>query len=290
MFENEKSSILERETDKLAVISVDFSSTKVADVMTNIPDDFPSNTPDSCGAILLFHTDTNEIYGLGCFRHNPVLCDYLTEDGSAFQKQIDTAIGGRIVDTDILLKDAIIEVLKFKFLLGLRFDEINQEMFEAKNIILSLISAIEHIDGWSSDICAHTNNWISKEGEPEHMCFLTAIKHIRCSSHDLNLVVNNLGRIIEYGKENGVSTRNVSDFHTFPFILTMNQAVNNETIMMTELEKAIDAHSKGINVVVNDLCLAIFKDNRSYEKHEECSELILDPVETGIHTTTNIAP
>ena len=82
---------------------------------THSNDWLPPNEPDGLGVILVFHTEKNN-YVLGGIRENSALKNKLAEDGSKFPPQISTSVGGRLDNPEQPIKDAAMNILKYRIL------------------------------------------------------------------------------------------------------------------------------------------------------------------------------
>ena len=82
---------------------------------TQSQDWLPPNEPDGLGVILVFHTEKNN-YVLGGIRENIALKNKFAEDGSKFPPQISTSVGGRLDNPEQPIKDAAMNILKYRIL------------------------------------------------------------------------------------------------------------------------------------------------------------------------------
>ncbi|MDI9819917.1 MULTISPECIES: hypothetical protein [unclassified Legionella] len=267
--------IVKRGTDILTTVEVEnIEKTSANEIAANIAN-FPAYKPDGCGAILLFHTPDHQIHGLGGLRANPALKDKLTSDETRFPPQVNTTIGGRLIDPEKPLQESIMNAIKYKMFFDANTPG-NSPIYKEQQIIKSLITTIETSAGWASDVCVHTDSWKNDDTSVGTMCFLTGIKHINCSNEDLREIENALQTIMDYKKSQGEQPRNLSDFKFYPFINTMKNATSGYLIERTELEKAEIAHKNKAFVTFNDLCLETFRVNGSYAKGQNgCAELSL---------------
>lgn len=280
--------IVKRGTDILTTIEVESLEKTTADEIVTTASqhpEIPAYKPDGCGAILLFHTPDHKIHGLGGLRDNPALKDKLTSEGTPFRSQVNTTIGGRLFDPTICLRDSILNAIKYKMF----FDHDTPEessTYQAQIIIKSLVAAIAVDNGWSKDLCIHTDKWENNDGSFSTMCFLTGIKHINCTYEELETIENALKTIMDVKQSQGEQPRNLSNFKFYPFINTMKNATAEYLIQRTELEKAEIAHHNNAFVTFNDLCLETFRINGTYTKEHNSSPELSLPIVTSAAVNT----
>lgn len=272
--------IVKRGNDILTTLEVENTAKTTADEIiasASNSSEVPAYKPDGCGAILLFHTPDHKIHGLGGLRDNPALKNQLTSDGISFPSQVNTTIGGRLFDPTIPLQQSIMNAIKYKMFVDPNVS-IDSPVYEAQQVIQSLIKTIEDLKGWNSDICVHTDHWENDDKSVGTMCFLTGIKHINCTEEDLEKIENALKTIMDYKQSKGEQARNLSNFKFYPFLNTMKNATADYLIKRTEVEKAEIAYQNKAFVTFNDLCLETFRANGTYTKeHNASSELALKP-------------
>lgn len=282
-----ESHMVQRGTDILITVDVENAANTTAnEIVTKATSDnsaFPAYKPDGCGAILLFHTPNHEIYGLGGLRDNPALKEHLSIDGTPFQSRVNTTIGGRLFDSEIPLRESIMKAIKYKMFFNADIAE-NSPIYEAQQVIKSLIVAIEASEGWNTDVCVHTDRWENNDKSIGTMCFLTGIKHINCTDDELKKIEEALKVIMDYKQSQGEQSRNLSNFKFYPFINTMKNATAEYLIKRTELEKAEKADQNKAFVTFNDLCLETFRANGTYTKMgNRISELSLTVTTSAVN-------
>jgi hypothetical protein len=260
--------MINRGNDMLTTVPVDHvAKTTAKDIATSASKhtEVPQYTPDGCGVILLFHTPDHQIHGLGGLRDNPALKNSTTVNGTPFPAQVNTTIGGRLFDSSLTLLDSVLNAVKYKMFFDPEVTE-QSPIYEAQQVIKSLIKAIEASEGWGQEVCVHTDRWTNEDKSIGTMCFLTAIKHINCTDEDLKKITTALNTIMEYKLSKGELPRNITNFGFYPFINTMKNATAEYMIKHTELEKAEIAYKNNAFVTFNDLCLETFRENNAFAK------------------------
>ena len=161
-------------------------------------------------------------------------------------------------------------------------------IYEAQQVIKSLIASLEKPEGWSKDVCVHTDYWENQDQSIGTMCFLTQMKHIHCTNDDLKTIEKALKTIMDYKTSQNENPRNISNFNVYPFLQTMKTATVEFMIKHTEIEKAEIAIKNKALVTFNDLCLETFRANSSYTDFSNgISELSLAIVKS-VNTLTNV--
>lgn len=107
------------------------------------------------------------------------------------------------------------------------------------------------------------------------MCYLTAIKHIRCEHEDLNKIEEALQTMMRIKKEKGTNVRALSNFKFVPLQPIIDNSL--ETYLESETDKAKNAYQKyGNNIAVtfNDLAVATLAKNDAFSS-DKCVDLTL---------------
>lgn len=258
---------ISRGTDKLTVVEVPDVSKVTADQISEaaaVQPEFPRYKPDGAGAILAFHTEGG-VFVLGGIRNNPALAEKFTKDGKKFPQQINSTIGGRLENPNSPLKDSMLNAIKVKMFLDSDIPE-GQKGFEAQQTLKDLFKTIETNKDWEKNICVHTDRWINKDQSEGTMCYLTGIKHIKCSNADLEKIDTALQVVMEIKKSSGVAPKTLSEFkfvHLQPIIKN-----SLATHLQDEITKASEAYAQYGNIVAvtfNDLAMATLAKNGAFK-------------------------
>lgn len=260
-------SVVQRRTDILTVVEINdiskITPNEISATAAKQPN-VPNYKPDGAGATLVFHTESG-VFVLGGVRSNPALEKELTKENTAFPQQINSTIGGYLANPEISLKDAILDAIKNKMFLKVALTEYAQG-FEAQQILKELNKTIENNDGWEEKVCVHTDQWTNKDDTKGTMCYLTAIKHIKCSDSELGKIDEALQTTMTIKKAEGVNARALSAFKFVP----LNPVVENSlaTHLDDEITKAIKAYENfgnGVVVTFNDLAVATLVKNGAFQ-------------------------
>lgn len=258
--------VVQRRTDILTVLEVNDFSVKASEISAKAAEQpsVPHYKPDGAGAILVFHTESDN-FVLGGVRSNPALAATLTTEDKPYPQQINLTIGGYLANSELPLIDAIIHTIKNKMFLTSDLEE-GASGFDAQQTLKKLCAVLESQEGWEEKICVHTDKWINNDTTEGTMCFLTAIKHIQCSNTDLAQINNALQTIMAVKKAEGVNLRTLSEFKFVPLEPVISNSLS--TYLEDEVTKAKAAYEKfgnTIAVTFNDLAVATLKKNDAFE-------------------------
>lgn len=257
--------VLSRGSDIMTVLSgqVDAlqSASSLCDLAKESSPHFPSYPPDGAGAIVVIHTERGN-FVLGSVRANPCLESMLALNGRPYPSQIDTCLGGRLLNPETSLRSAILSSARPKVLR----ENLVLETPEARRVqgqLSQLLDAIEADAGWEPRICIHTDTWKDREGNEKTMCFLTAVKHLQCTEADRNALEQAF-------KSNAMlpstSGREPIAFGFAPLDgVTANALDTYAADEVTKAVRAWEAHGDTVTVVFNDLATAALKKNRAFE-------------------------
>lgn len=269
----QKKVVTTRGSDILAITNakVNMSLDEINSLTVEENTDFPDYTPDGNGAVLVFHTDSDS-YVLGGVRINPQLKD------TKYPAQLNIANGGGAPDKSRALKDSIMDSIVIKMYMKDRIAE-NEAGHKDQLVIEELLNVIGNDQGWSNQVCVHTDKWTNKDESVSTFCYITAIKHIQTTDDNLRIIEDALKTLSELAKAKGLPPRAISDYHFAALQLVIQSAT--DTYMDKEEEKArkaLERYGEQIAVTFNDLAMATLAKADAFK----CNEAAKLELTTGL--------
>jgi hypothetical protein len=239
---------------------------------TQSQDWMPSNQPDGLGVVLVFHTEKNN-YVLGGIRENPSLKNKLAEDGSNFPPQISTSVGGRLDNPDLPLKDAAMNILKYRILPITEVDA-SHSLYQDQELLKKFALSISEPKGWDDKVCFHTSSWVNSNGSEGKMNYVSVVKHITCNEEDCQELTRALESSMSIKAAKGEPTRTLQPFNFVPLEPIIENS--NASYALDELDKATQAYAKyqnQISLTFNDMAMAVLSKNGAFDPAKEGGQI-----------------
>ena len=232
----------------------------------------PSNEPDGLGVVLVFHTEKNN-YVLGGIRENPALKNKLAEDGSKFPSQISTSVGGRLDNPEQPIKDAAMNILKYR-ILPLTEVDASDSRFQDQELLKKFASSVSEPKGWDDKVCFHTSSWANANGSEGKMNYISVVKHITCTEEDCQQLTSALVSSMAIKAAKGEPTRSLQPFNFVALEPIIDNS--NASYALDEVDKANQAYGKYQNQICltfNDMAMAALSKNGAFDPSKEGGQI-----------------